>query len=183
MWTQDELQDFLFIAENEVLGLLPADALWDIQQVEEQEEGTADDGYVALPDTAGMLRPLRVELKYYTGSYLRARITPPGRDSEYAASTTNPVVWFEDGNAYYAPQDDDTKKNTIKFYYIQQPAEGSVLVPDRYISLVIDLAYAYAIAREDPSLGLQEKQLVYQRLGLITQQTDGVFGLSADRRL
>ena len=183
MWTEAELQDHLFIAENEVLGLLPADALWDIQQVEAQVESSANDLYVTLPDTAAMLKPLRVDLKYDTAAYKRTRIVPPNRASEYAASTTNPVVWFEDGKAYYSPQDDETKTNTLKFYYIQQPTEGSVLVPDRYISLVIDLAYAYAIAREDPALGLQEKQLFYQRMGLINEQYSGRFNLGPDRSL
>ena len=178
-WTDDELQDYLYLAEQEVLQLLPSDAFWDIQEVETTVE-TPTNGYVALPTTALMQQITSVGIAV-AGDPIRLRIIEPSRASEYAATTTDPVGWFQDGNFYFSPRLNPSLAHGVTFRFVPGPTEGAIIVPDRYISLVVSYAYALAIAREDNQEARAEKNEFYQRIGMINEKMYNANNLSGSR--
>jgi len=181
-WTNAELEDYTYLAELKVLSLLPADAFWDIQEVEEETEADKTHGYVALPGTAPMQQIVNIELTPSNATnYKRVRVIEPGRDSEYAASETNPVGWFEDGKFYFTPDIDADVTQTVKFRYVPTATEGAKIVPDRHIDLVISWAYALAIERESAQLAIAEKNEFYQTIAMVQQQTYGINHLNRGR--
>lgn len=184
-WTDDELQDYLYLAEQEVLQLLPSDAFWDIQEVEEENEASPSDLYAPLPGTAIMQQLVNVDIKAQSGTvpettYRRMRVIEPRRWSEYGATIENPTCWFEDGKMYFYPGINE-KAHTLKYRYVPAPTEGAVIVPDRYISMVVSFAYSLAIARESVSEAYAEKNEFYQRVSMINQQMYGINHLNRSR--
>jgi hypothetical protein len=162
-WTDAELTDYLYLAEHEVLQLLPSDAFFDIQEVEEEVEASAGALVVTLPSTA-----------------LIDQIVEPGRASEYAATIVDPVGWFEDGKFYFSPGINENA-HTVKFRFVPQPTEGAKIVPDRYSGLAVSYAFALGIAREDVQQAAVEKNEFYQRVAMINQKFYSINKLNRGR--
>lgn len=183
MWTDAELQSYIFLAEQEVLQLLPPDAFFDIQEVEEETEGAITDGYVALPGTVTIQQLVNMEIRPSDDDdpVVRLRVIEPGRTSEYDATTDNPVCWFEDGKLYFYPDIDSAVTQTVKFRYVPAPVEGSYIAGDRHASLVVSFAYALAIEREGVSYASAEKGLFYQRIAMLNNAQYGINKLNRGR--
>lgn len=180
-WTDAELQDYLYLAELKVLLLLPSDAFWEIQEIEETVE-TGTNGYVALPSTVGMQQLVNASISITgSGNLSRLRVIEPGRTSEYAASSTDPVAWFEDGKFYFSPRLSELLTHTIRFRYTPMATEGAIIVPDRLIEYVISWAYALAIERESAQLAAVEKNEFYQNIKAISDATYGLNKLNRGR--
>jgi hypothetical protein len=181
-WTDAELQDYTYLAELKVLSLLPADAFWDIQEVEEETEGDKAHGYVALPGTAPMQQIVNIEVTPSNATnYKRVQVIEPGRTSEYASGENNIVGWFEDGKFYFTPDIDADVTQTVKFRYVPTATEGAKIVPDRYTELVVSWAYALAIERESAQLASVEKNEFFQTIAMVQQQTYGINKLNRGR--
>ena len=181
-WTDAELTDYLYLAEHEVLQLLPSDAFFDIQEVEAVTEADKTYGYVALPSTAVIEQIVNLELASSAAlSYVRLQIIPPGRTSEYAAADGNHVCWFEDGKLYFTPDVDSDFTQVVKFRFVPQPTEGAKIVPDRYSGMAVSYAFALAIAREDVQQAAVEKNEFYQRVAMVNQKMNGVNHLNRGR--
>ena len=184
-WTDAELQDYLYLAELKVLGLLPSDAFWDIQEVEEENEASPSDLYAPLPGTATIDQLVNIEIKAQSGTatettYRRLRIIEPGRWSEYAATIENPTGWFEDGSFYFYPGINENA-HTLKYRFVPIATEGSIIVPDRYIEYVVSWAFALAIAREDVQQAAVEKNEFMQSVAMINSQMFGTNKLNRSR--
>lgn len=184
-WLDTQLTDYLYLAEHEVLQLLPSDAFFDIQEVEEEVEASPADLFVSLPSTAVIEQIVNIQIKANTGTateiiYRRLRVIEPGRASEYAATITDPCGWFEDGKFFFSPGINENA-HTVKFRFVPQPTEGAKIVPDRYSSLVISYAFALAIAREDVQQAAVEKNEFYQRIAMINQKMNAVNHLTRGR--
>ena len=184
-WTDAELTDYLYLAEHEVLQLLPSDAFFDIQEVEEEVEASAGTLVVTLPSTALIDQIVNIQIKANTGEapeliYRRLRVVEPGRASEYAATIVDPVGWFEDGKFYFSPGINENA-HTVKFRFVPQPTEGAKIVPDRYSGLAVSYAFALGIAREDVQQAAVEKNEFYQRVAMINQKFYSINKLNRGR--
>jgi hypothetical protein len=184
-WTDAELTDYLYLAEHEVLQLLPSDAFFDIQEVEEEVEASAGTLVVTLPSTALIDQIVNIQIKANAGAapeliYRRLRVVEPGRASEYAATIVDPVGWFEDGKFYFSPGINENA-HTVKFRFVPQPTEGAKIVPDRYSGLVVSYAFALGIAREDVQQAAVEKNEFYQRVAMINQKFYSINKLNRGR--
>ncbi len=179
-WTDAELQDYTYLAEHEIMQLMPADAFFDIQEVETVVEGGVGQGYVSLPSTALIQQLVNITI---SAGVLegRVRIIEPDRTSEYAASTTDPVGWFEDGKLYFSPPLSGIVVHNVKFRFTPAPTEGAILLPDRFASLIVSYAYALAIDREDRGLADREKNEFYQRVAMLTEKNFGINMLGRSR--
>jgi len=175
-WADSELQDYIYLAEHEILQLLPSDSFFDIQQVEEETESGVNDGFVALPATA-LIEQL-VNLEIYPSNdqdpVTRLRLVEPGLSTEHMASASAPVAWFEDGKLYFTPDVDPAVTQTVKFRFVPAPTEASILLPDRFASLIVSFAYALAIAREDVGQAAIEKNEFYQRIKMLETKDFGI---------
>lgn len=179
-WTDAELQDYTYLAEHEIMQLMPADAFFDIQEAETEVDAFNTNGYVSLPGTALIQQLVNIEIKSASTGYTRLRVIEPGRTSEYAATTTNPVGWFEDGKLYYTVLDSG-ESHTVNFRFLPAPTEGAILLPDRFASLIVSYAYALAIDREDRGLADREKNEFYQRVAMLTEKNFGINMLGRSR--
>jgi hypothetical protein len=182
-WTDAELQDYTYLAEHEILQLLPSDAFFDIQEVEDEVE-IGSTNSVLLPSTAliqQLTNLIIYDSAHATTSIVRLRIIEPGRTSEYAASTTNPVCWFEDGKLFYSPDMAPDGDTTIKFRFTPAPTEGAIILPDRFASLIVSYAFALAIAREDVAQSATEKNEFYQRIMMLERKEFGMNKLNRGR--
>ena len=181
-WEDSELQDYLYLAEIKVLQLLPTDLLWDIVEVQESTEADVSHGYVALPSSPSMLKLVNIEQGNSDGpTRVRSRVIEPGRKSEYAESTEQPVCWFEDGKLYFFPDIAGEFTQVIKFRYVPMPTEGSILVTDRLVEYVVSWAYAMAIERESTQLAAVEKNEFYQNIAMLQEQSYNINNLSGSR--
>jgi len=181
VWTDDELQDYIYLAEHELLQLLPSDAFFDIIDVETTTEASASNGYVPLPSTALIQQMIAVELADSpAGAFVRMRIIRPGLSSEYAATEVDPVSWFEDGSLYFEPNA-SAQIQRVNFKFIPAPTEGAILLPDRFASLIVSFAFALAVGREDISQSATEKNEFYQRVQMLSAGTFGINSLNRGR--
>lgn len=180
-WTDAELQDYLYLAELKVINSLPSDALWDIQETEDESEADIADGYVAFPAGATIEKLVNLQLRATGGDKVRLRIVEPARVSEYAATVENPVAWFQNGKLYFYPDIDSGVIQIVTFNFVPLPKEGAKLVPDRLIEYVVSWAYAMAIERESTQLSAVEKNEFYQNMRMLQEQYYNVNKLSGSR--